>query len=308
MLSPRAPWRGPVSLTTQPMRTTWKAGVFGIALALCTSAAFAEEDPKGYPACDEQPTEGDVAAAKGLFQAGQTSYNEADYEGAIRYWEDAYSRDCSAHPLLWNLSRAYELSGQRKHAVVALKTFLQRVPDTEKRGEIERRIKRLEEQIAKGSDTPPAGLPPAGGTTPPDDGKDPPPVTVDGGTQPTAGGSRPITPLIVAGAGGLITIVGGLLYLDASGEVSDFEDQCPNRQCPSRAVEDDANSARSRKTLMGVVTVGGLAVTGAGLVWYFLSEPEGGNAGQPPRRRAMKPVVAPAVGPGFAGLALSGAF
>ncbi|HEX3595043.1 MAG TPA: hypothetical protein VHU80_08080, partial [Polyangiaceae bacterium] len=86
-------------------------------LSLAPALASAEDAPRPYPACDRTPTQGDVSAAKGAFDAGNGSFNEADYDRAITYWEDAYRRDCTAHPLLLNLARAYELNGQKQHAV-----------------------------------------------------------------------------------------------------------------------------------------------------------------------------------------------
>src|SRR5262245_2431952 len=117
-------------------------------LLLCPALARAEEAAvRPYPACDKTPTDGDIAAAKGAFQAGNGSVNEADYERAITYWEDAYRRDCTAHPLLLNLARAYELNGQKRHAVNALETFVARNPGSPDEGQIKRRIEKLNEQL-----------------------------------------------------------------------------------------------------------------------------------------------------------------
>src|SRR5688500_20314045 len=96
--------------------------------------------------CTEEPQENNITAAKGAYQAGKASYKEADYERAITYWEDAYRRDCTAHALLLNLARAYELHGQKHQAVIALETYLIRKPDAPQRGQIERRIERSEER------------------------------------------------------------------------------------------------------------------------------------------------------------------
>ena len=83
--------------------------------SLCQAA---ETHP--YPACNRQPSEADVQAAKGAFQAGNVSFNERDYDRAILYWEDAFRRDCTATLLLHNLSRAYEGKANLDQAVIAL--------------------------------------------------------------------------------------------------------------------------------------------------------------------------------------------
>ena len=70
-----------------------------VALLLAPAMAHAEEPTKSYPDCGREPTEAEVAAAKGAFQAGNASFNEADYARAIDYWEDAYRRDCTANQI-----------------------------------------------------------------------------------------------------------------------------------------------------------------------------------------------------------------
>lgn len=273
------------------------------AFALATSSAFAEEAPKPIPPCEKTPTEGDVAGAKGAFQAGQASFEEGDYNRAISYWEDAYRRDCTAHALLLNLARAYELNNQKKHAVSALETYLARQPSSPQRDQIARRIEGLNEKIAQDASSPAkTGPTPVGGD----------PTKPDAQTQPgpetDKGGKRPILPLVVAGAGGVLTILGGVLYLGAASDVKDIEDKCGGRACPPKLAE-EGNDARSRQTTWGIVTVGGLAITAGGLAWYFLSKPSGepAKAGLVQKPKAL-PRVDPVVGRGFAGLAVSGDF
>src|SRR5882672_5341011 len=86
-------------------------------LSLSSAGALAADSKVSYPSCTTAPTEADKSAAKGAFAAGQGSFNEADYATAITYWRDAYRRDCTAHLLLTNLARAYELKGDRAEAV-----------------------------------------------------------------------------------------------------------------------------------------------------------------------------------------------
>ncbi len=61
--------------------------------------------------------------AHALFQRGQASYSQGDYDGAIRLWEEAYALD--PRPLLqFNLSQALERLGRLEAAVEALQTYL----------------------------------------------------------------------------------------------------------------------------------------------------------------------------------------
>lgn len=266
--------------------------------------AYAEE-PKEYPECTHQASEADLTAAKAAFQAGNVSFNEADYPRAILYWEDAFRRDCTANALLLNLARAYELNAQKRQAVVALETYLKREQSSEETAQITRRIEVLKKQIddearaqAKAAPQPspepsaPAAAPvPASETAPP----------------PAREGNRPLVPLVVAGVGGVMTIVGAGLYLKAASDVDEYASHCEDPEtrsgCPDDEV-DDANAARSRQIVGGVVTGLGIPVLAGGLIWYFLSPPAtAGHAAAPKLAR-----ISPAVGAKFVGVAIDGRF
>jgi hypothetical protein len=281
----------------------------GSLLALTPALAHAEDEPKAYPECTKTPTDAETAAAKGAYQAGNASFDEADYPRALTYWEDAYRRDCTANLLLKNLARAYELYGQKRQAVVALETFLVREPNSPDKEQIQRRIEVLKKQIAAEKAPPVA---PAA----------PPPVVVPKVSAPAAPpapeahpGKRPIWPIFVASGGGVALIVGLGVFGAAAKDVKDFEKKCPNRVCPERTAAsppgtpsqaqliDQGNSARGRETTGGVIAgVGAVALTG-GLIWYFAEPREAAATGT-----LLRPRVTPTVTPGFAGLALSGAF
>lgn len=284
------------------MRVPVKPWLLAIPLALAPLSVGAEEPVKQYEDCAREPTEGDIAAAKGAFQAGQGSFNEADYPRAITYWEDALRRDCTASALLLNLARAYELHGQKRQAVVALQTYLKREANSPQRDQINRRIEVLNNQIAAeqpvAQPTATAPTPTAAPTTTP---LPPPPETAQAG-------NKPILPLIIAGAGGVIAIVGGVLYLGAASDISDFDDKCPDRVCPSDVDPNAANDARNRQKLGGGLFIGGLAVVAGGLVWYVVAEPSPAQAASKHRPAARRARLAPAVGPGFAGVSFSGKF
>lgn len=289
----------------------------GGAVVFAPALAHAEDEPKPYPECTKAPSDSETAAAKGAFQAGNASFDEADYPRALTYWEDAYRRDCTANALLKNLARAYELYGQKRQAVVALETFLVREPASSEKEPIQRRIEQLKKQIAaEKAAAPPTGTPPP---TPPATGAQPAPPA--GGLPPPPppppdaepNGKRPIAPLIVAGGGGLLLIVGVLVYAPAAKDVSNFEAQCPNRTCDQakhpnyQQLTNDANAARKKETTGGVLMGLGAVTVAGGLVWYFVSPRSGGSASAS-AGTLSKPHVDPAVAPGFAGIALSGAF
>jgi tetratricopeptide (TPR) repeat protein len=264
------------------------------ALALVpTLAAQAAPSPVVYKPCDKKPSAEDTEAARALFLAGKTSYNEADYPKAIQYWKDAFERDCTALLLLQNLANAYEKAGDIQASITTLETFLARDPQSSDAATIQKRIENMKKAQAAATATTTA--PPAASSAAPVSSAPPAPTPTT--TEAPAG--RPITPLIVAGAGGAFALVGALVYLGGQGKLSDAEKLCPDRKnCTNDEAVSKGNSGRSQVLAGGILAGVGVAGVAGGLAWYFLSKPEGGTAR----------VVAPALAPGYAGFSLSGRF
>ncbi len=285
------------------MRALLGSRILGFALLATTTGAWAQ-DPRPYPDCSHQPTEGDVSAAKGAFQAGQASFNEADYNRAITYWEDAYRRDCTAHALLLNLARAYELNGQKKHAVISLETFLARNPSSPQRDQIAKRIEVLNEKIAaeRSTSAPSDGTGTATGTgtaAPTNPG-------APKGDQPEQP-KRNKLPLYVAIGGGAVFVLGSLVYLGASSDVKAAEDACGgNRGGCTDEIAKKGNEARDRQATGGALAGIGLVVGAGGAIWYLMTAPKKDQAIVLPAQRA--PQIAPQWAPGYAGLNVSGSF
>jgi tetratricopeptide (TPR) repeat protein len=279
-------------------------------ISTSSAAAFGADSKTAFPPCTTTATEADRKAAQGAFAAGQGSFNESDYPTAITYWRDAYRRDCSAHALLLNLARAYELKGDRAEAVNALETYLQRKPDAADADQIRRRIENLKSQMTAtekpvpattlpaASAAIPAPPPPAASAAPP---APPPQETADSGR------SRSAMPLIVAGGGGVLAVVGALVLAGGASKVKEAEDKCPSREnCPGDVAE-EGNAGRRQQTTGGVLLGIGVAAAGGGLLWYFLSSP---SNDAPPRTafELRRPRASPAVGPGYAGISLGASF
>ncbi|HYQ28815.1 MAG TPA: hypothetical protein VER04_16400 [Polyangiaceae bacterium] len=283
------------------MRKHLSLWLIASAVAVAPALAHAEDEPKAYPECIKAPTEAETAAAKGAYQAGNASFDEADYPRAITYWEDAYRRDCTANLLLKNLARAYELYGQKRQAVVALETFLVREPSTADKEQIQRRIEVLKKQIAAEKAVPTTATPAPVADTPAQQQPTPAPEAT------YSPGKRSIVPLIVAGAGGVVLLVGAGVYGKAAKDLTHYEDLCPNRDCgegaEAAANKEAGNEARTRKIWGGVVTGVGAVTLAGGLVWYFVQPRHGAGSA-----RMHKPVLSPAVAPSYAGLSLSGGF
>lgn len=297
------------------MRSLLGPRILGVVLFLAGQTAAAQARP--YPECLAEPTEGDIAAAKGAFQAGQASFNEADYERAITYWEDAYRRDCTAHALLLNLARAYELKGDKAQAVEALQTFLARKPESPQKDQIERRIVVLNQQIATEAPevTPAAAAP------------EPPQETATELADPTPHAAEPsapaspaeprnhwIGPAIVGGAGLAAAVTGVVLHSSGSSDEEKAAEACPTRQQCSQRVEDQGNRGILKQKIgVGLIIGGGAAVAG-GVAWYFLTKPQSSAAspteGHASRRSASgsRWLVVPEAGEGYAGVTAVGTF
>jgi tetratricopeptide (TPR) repeat protein len=287
------------------MLRTLKSLFVAFTLLALPALAHAEEPTKTYPDCGREPTDAEVAAAKGAFQAGNASFNEADYTRAIDYWEDAYRRDCTANPLLLNLARAYELAGRKRQAVVSLETFLAREPNSGEKDQINRRVEVLKKKIAE-EDAAAAAAPPTtaapGPTTAAPAGGEPP-------VEPANRAKRSVGPWIVIGLGGAAVVVGAIGYVSSKSKVDDAANQCVDPEthmgCPDQATR-DGNDARRQMTISGIIFGAGVAAVAGGLIWRYVDgnsvDRENGEA------RLRRPRLTPVIGPDVAGLALSGAF
>lgn len=287
------------------MLRTLKSLVAALTLLAVPAFAHAEEATKTYPDCGREPTEAEVAAAKGAFQAGNASFNEADYARAIDYWEDAYRRDCTANPLLLNLARAYELAGRKRQAVISLETFLAREPNSGEKDQINRRVEVLKKKIAEEDAAAAAAPPPVTGpAVPPATGPEPPPDTA-----PVA--KRSPGPWIVIGLGGAAAIVGTIGYVSNKTKIDTFANQCQNPAahtgCPDD-VEKDGNEARKAMTTSAVIGGVGAAVVAGGFIWWYLDGKRVARENSVTQGSWRRPVITPVVGRDVAGLALSGRF
>jgi tetratricopeptide (TPR) repeat protein len=294
-----------LSLLARPWPRSLSSLLAALALLSVPAIARAEEPTKSYPDCGREPTDAEVAAAKGAFQAGNASFNEADYARAIDYWEDAYRRDCTANPLLLNLARAYELAGRKRQAVVALETFLTREPSSGEKDQINRRVEVLKKKIAE-EDAAAAAAPTTtnGGTT----STTTDPTTMPPTEQPTPRAKRSPGPWIVMGIGGAAAVVGAIGYVSSKQKMDDAAAACGpggRANCMSDTAVEDGNEARKNLTTSGVVFGVGVAAVAGGAIWWYLDGKRVANTqASVPRRTAVVPLVSHEL----AGLSVSGSF
>nr|PZN25010.1 MAG: hypothetical protein DIU78_11055 [Pseudomonadota bacterium] len=275
-------------------------GGAALALSLCwPTLAWSASD---YPPCTREPSDTDVAAAKAAFQAGNVAFGEADYQRAVLYWTDAYRRDCTAHALLLNLARAHELNGNKRAAVDALETYLERVPTSPERAQIERRIATLQRQLAEheeGTTDTRSGADDSRGTVAP-----PPTPSVApsfDAEPPARSGSRPTFPLVLASAGAGIALTGGGLWLYKALALDTYpcDYSSTGSEVPCR---DEKSAGKAEVTsrdynITGAITLGGAAIAATGIVWYLLSSPT-----EVASRSAPRTAVLPLMGPSSVGI------
>ena len=277
-------------------------GLIGAAaLLFCVSASQADE-PVSFPECTKQPTADDVEAAKGLHQIATARLNIQDYDKAIEFWRQAYTLDCTAHPILQNIANAYERKGDKRSAIAALETYLSRAHDA---SDI---VKVNEQVIALKKSLEPAPTATASAT---------PSVTTTATAPPTASstaapGQRPYgsIPLIGAGVGGAVAIAGLIMIPVGLGPWNTAQEKC----APPAGHGSGCDLATAEAGNSGRITVGvggaflgvGLAAAAAGLGFHFLfNKPKEGAATAPAKARID---VTPLAGSQFGGLSVSGKF
>ncbi len=271
----------------------WRIGL-GAAIALSASLAFAT-DPVGpsYPECTHKASPADIEGAKGAHKAASQFYDRGDYEKAIRYWTDAYSFDCTAHGVLINIANAYEKQGDKASAVVALETYLKRAGNDPT---IEEKVRNLKQSLA-----PPVATAAATASATPSAA---PPLASAAPSATPPSGPKPYgyTPLVVAGGGAGLALIGGILLGVGSGNVADAAKSCPKRVCATEADRSKGNTGRTEQGVGATGLVVGLAAAGGGLAWELLfNKPR-------PAATAVGVHVLPTAGPHETGLSVSGAF
>jgi len=263
-----------------------------------------ETAPVPYPACQAGPNSDAIVAARGAFDAGNAAFNEANYPRALLYWEDAYQRDCTAHAMLKNLARAYELDGQLMHAIAAVETYLERVTGTGEEEALRNRIAGLKARLAE-RDAPAATAPSK--QPPKKNGNARPskpaqaatetelPVSQDSEPSPATGG-RSAWPLVLAGVGAGVVGLSTVQWLSAKSNEQAAARACPDRVACPPAVEREGNQAIDNEIAWSIVGgAGGVALI-AGVVWYLVQDPK------------SEQTVAPSISRDYAGVTWSGRF
>src|SRR3954447_23318990 len=95
------------------------------------------------PAAAEVPTQADEEAAKAHFMAGSAYYEQANYDDAVKEFNEAH-RLSQRPDLLYNIALAYERLERWDEAIASLNRYLRDKPDAQDRSLIQTRIENLE--------------------------------------------------------------------------------------------------------------------------------------------------------------------
>jgi hypothetical protein len=285
--------------------------VLAFAGAMVAAPALAQQPASYPPPCDAaKVSKGDVDRAHTVFLSGKQYLDESNYDKAISYFNDAYSIDCSVHAILPIIATAYERKGDKGEAVRALEEYLRRAPSAPDREHIERRIKNLNDQLAR--EAPPvapttsatapgaAALPPVP-TAAPQPSAAPPPPAATASAPPPADGGHPASstgPWILTGIGGAVAIGGAVMLGVGASNISSATKGCNGGRtdCPPD-VASKGNNGRTLETVGVAVLVPGAVALGAGVIWLIVQK----VTAAPSTGTYVSPVLAP----GYAGLSVS---
>ncbi|HEY2510617.1 MAG TPA: tetratricopeptide repeat protein [Polyangiaceae bacterium] len=310
------------------MRVTLRSwSVFALIGTAAAVPAFAQSSGPSspplvtYAACASKPSQADTEAAHGAYMAGKGSFDEADYTTAVNYFRDAYRRDCTKHELLVIIARAYELQGNRREAIHALETYLERVPTASDAEVQKRHIANLKREItdqqasaaASASAAPPASAAPipSASAAPSASVLATTPVPTASASEPAApmnappaSGGHTIYPWLLVGGGVVAAAIGGVMFGIGTSNVSQAETVCgSNHVCPGPSsgtgqnpAVSQGNSGRTDETIGVALGSVGLAALVGGVLWHFVERPSHAAP------TTGKVELTPSVAPGYVGV------
>jgi tetratricopeptide (TPR) repeat protein len=250
-----------------------------------------------------QPSKKAAATARGHYKKGMKAYDLGRFEEAVMEFEAAYDLDENT-AYLFNIAQAYRRGHNDTKALELYKTYLRKAPDATDRANVESIITEIERKIAQAA--PPPAPPPAA-PAPPVQTTQPSAVPVAApaarvaGSAPSPADDHPGRALTIAGiatAGvGLAACATGVVFaLRAKSK----DDEAAKGVVYNPQLKKDADSARTYAYVSFIV--GGVAVV-TGTVLTILGVTAQGSPTGP-----AVTSVQPMLGPGTAGLALSGSF
>jgi len=293
------------------MRCRKQISGLGFLLVAATSCPAFAQPSQAYPECNKTVSSSESELAHQKYIAGKQDYDEGNYDSAIRRFRDAYALDCTKHELLVIISAAYERKGDKKEAIAALETYVERAPSAPDIATYQAKIENLKKQLAAAETPPPTQTEQPSSPPPP-----PPPIAETRG--------HTAWPWVMVGVGGAAVVAGVIVALTApdlpegcnrEDETCGFLDpkivENPMTPDQRKPTDDERANLATRREIAGKavsqpkigigIAIGGGALVAGGLLWHFL-EPTG------PKETAGKTKLRPILSPGYAGLNFGGSF
>jgi len=281
--------RGPMNARA----ATWTT----IALALCSAplhasplSAQAAQTPAATPAPAAEAT--DPAQAEELarqhFQLGRAQYQGGSFSEAAASFEHAYA--LSKREMLWyNIYLAHRDAGNNKQSAIALRNYLERVPELENRAQLEARLESLDRIVAQEEQREREASERAAAQQRASDESDqaaPAPALV-AEQSPTIKReqSSSIVPYILMGVGGAMVVGGVVVGVMAMGKHSELEEKCVTDPCDA-SLKSLADDGKTLNVVADVLLFGGIAAAATGGVLWFLDSSDD-SAGEQPVRAAV---------------------
>lgn len=235
------------------------------------------------------------------FQVAASYYEQANYESALREFQEAY-RLSQRSQLFYNLSLCYQQLGDLEHAVDYLSRYLNDVTDIANRASLETRLENLRARLAAHEAAPPPEPEEQDHTTPQrtdTTAETTTTTTTSGSTAPSSGGGDSLN--VGAIAGFSVAGVGLILGAVFSGLAASENGRVSGLPCATSRTCTDADLSGMRTDALVADIMWGVSLAGAavGLV-LLLVNPGGGGGGADSAHASLR------VTPG--GLSLEGAF
>jgi tetratricopeptide (TPR) repeat protein len=116
-----------------------RRGFVVLLAAFAAAPLFASAQPAAPPALSELDRE----KARALFELGEAYFKAAEYDKALESYRGSY--EISKRPeLLFNMGQCYRQLGENEEAVKSYRAFLEGLPDSKLRPEVEELVRKLE--------------------------------------------------------------------------------------------------------------------------------------------------------------------
>lgn len=229
-------------------------------MRLLLAAIWAASLAFAATAAAQTPTQADEDAAKAHFLAGSAYYEQANYQDAVKEFNEAH-RLAQRPDLLYNISVCYERLSRWDEAIASLRQYLSERPDAPDRAVIESRIKNFEDRRTAEQHKATAVATPPPSANGPGLVATPPPLR-----------TRHVVSFVVGGVG-----VGLLLAAIGTGVAAqlgydDLNNKCPNKICASgnQTLRDEQSSGKALALSTDVLIGVGAAAVVAGTILFIV--------------------------------------